>query len=128
HDEDFPPTLDPTALRSALVAADIDRPTLLVAEEQIAAVRAVYEMLANTAVRDDRSLQVALRRFVFAGSKADPEDRLLDLVICCEALFIKRPGIKTMQKKATASANAALLLADDAVLAATHERVEGFVG
>lgn len=56
--------------------------------------REVYEMLGNPMVREDRSLQVALRRFVFAGSKAQPEDRLIDLVICCEALLLKRHGIE----------------------------------
>ena len=128
HDEDFPPTLDATAMRSEVVAADIDRPTMLLTDEQVAAVRAVYEMLTGAAVREDRSLQVALRRFVFAGSKAHPEDRLLDLIICCEALFIKRPGVVGKRKKAPASENAARLLADDPVLGAGHDEVKEFVG
>jgi hypothetical protein len=128
HDEDFPPTLDATAMRSEVVAADIDRPTMLLTDEQVATVRAVYEMLTGTAVREERSLQVALRRFVFAGSKAHPEDRLLDLIICCEALFIKRPGVIGTRKKAPASENAAHLLADDPVLGAGHDEVKEFVG
>lgn len=127
HDDDFPPTVDGSAALPAVVAADISRPTQVLTGDQAEAVREVYEMLGNPAVREDRSLQVALRRFVLAGSKAQPEDRLIDLVICCEALFLKRYGIKEPKKGAPAAANAGRLLANDALLNVGRERVEQFV-
>ncbi|MDX8036936.1 hypothetical protein SK803_42645 [Lentzea sp. BCCO 10_0856] len=127
HDDDFPPTVEGSAALPTVVAADISRPTQVLIDEQVEAVRDVYEMLGNPVVREDRSLQVALRRFVFAGSKAQPEDRLIDLVICCEALFLKRHGFEGPQKGAPAAANAALLLADDPLLSVGREQVEQFV-
>lgn len=128
HDDDFPPTIKQgTTLMSAVVAADISRPTLVLTDEQVETVREVYEMLRNPVVREDRSLQVALRRFVFAGSKAQPEDRLIDLVICCEALFLKRHGTEGPQKGAPAAANAGRLLAGDPLLDVGREQVERFV-
>lgn len=66
-------------------------------------------------------------RFVFAGSKAQPEDRLIDLVICCEALFLKRHGIEGSQKGAPAAVNAGRFLADDPLLNVEREQVERFV-
>lgn len=127
HDDDFPPTVGGSAALPAMVAADISRPTQVLTDEQVAAVREVYEMLGIQSVRDDRSLQVALRRFVFAGSKAQPEDRLIDLVICCEALFLKRHGIEGPQKGAPAAANAGRLLAGDPLLKVGRKQVERFV-
>ncbi|WP_157360497.1 HEPN domain-containing protein [Amycolatopsis thermoflava] len=127
HDDDFPPTVDGSAALSTLVAADISRPTQVLTDEQAEAVCEVYEMLGNPGVRQDRLLQVALRRFVFAGSKAQPEDRLLDLVICCEALFLKRHGIDGPRKGRLAAANAARLLADDPLLNVGRKRVGRFV-
>lgn len=110
HDDDFPPTVNGSAVLPTVVAADITRPTQVLTGEQAEAVREVYEMLGNPVVEEDRSLQVALRRFVFAGSKAQPEDRLIDLIICCEALFLKRHGIEGKQKGAPAATNAGRLL------------------
>jgi hypothetical protein len=127
HDDDFPPTVDGSAALRAVVAADISRPTQVLTDEQAGAVREVYQMLATPAVREDRSLQVALRRFVFAGSKSQPEDRLIDLVICCEALFLKRHGIEGAQKGAPAAVNAGRFLADDPLLNVEREQVERFV-
>ena len=127
HDDDFPPTVDGSAVLPAVVAVDISRPTQVLTDEQVEAVREVYEMLGNPVVQEDRSLQVALRRFVFAGSKAQPEDRLIDLVICCEALFLKRHGIEGPQKGAPAAANAGRLLAGDPLLNVGREQVERFV-
>lgn len=127
HDDDFPPTVDGSAALPAVVAADISRPAQVLTDEQVEAVREVYKMLGNPVVREDRSLQVALRRFVFAGSKAQPEDRLIDLVICCEALFLKRHGIEGPQKGAPAAANAARLLAGDPLLSVGRKQVEQFV-
>jgi len=126
HDDDFPPTVNGSAALSALGASDINRPTLLLTDEQVDAVRSVYEMLATADLQQDRALQVALRRFVFAGSKSPPGDRLIDLNICSEALFIKRNKIEGEQKGGPAAAVAGRLLADDPVLGVGQDDVEQF--
>jgi hypothetical protein len=127
HDDDFPPSVEGSAALPAVSSADVNRPTLLLPDEHVDAVRGVYEMLANSAVQQDRSLQVALRRLVSAGSKSLPEDRLIDLNICSEALFIKRSKVKGVQKGAPAAAAADQLLAGDPVLGVEREDVERFL-
>jgi len=126
HDDDFPRDVEGAAL-PAVGAADVNRSTLLLTDEHVDAVRSVYKMLATSAVAQDRSLQVALRRFVFAGSKSRPEDRLIDLNICSEALFIKRSNIQGGQKGVPAAAAAGQLLAGDPVLGVEREDVERFL-
>src|SRR5262249_6104357 len=64
------------------------------------AVRDTYMALATPAVLADKSLQVAIRRFVFAGSRSLDTDRLVDLMTCAEALFIKRANQTTTAKGA----------------------------
>jgi hypothetical protein len=53
--------------------------------------RAVYEMLGNPVVREDRSCKWHCVDSC-SPAKAQPEDRLMDPVICCEALFLMRHG------------------------------------
>jgi hypothetical protein len=127
HDEDFPRDVEGSAALSSAGLADVRRPTLLLTDEHVDAVLNVYAMLAAPAVAQDRSLQVALRRFVFAGSKSLPEDRLIDLNICSEALFIQRNKIKTTQKANTVAVSGGQLLADDPVLGAERGTVERFL-
>jgi hypothetical protein len=127
HDDDFPRDVEGSAALSTVGLADVNRPTLLLTDEGVDAVRSVYEMLVAPAVTRNRSLQVALRRFVFAGSKSLPEDRLIDLMICSEALFIHHNKIKTMQKAETVAESGAQLLADDPVLGAKRENVKRFL-
>ncbi|MDX8031743.1 hypothetical protein SK803_16075 [Lentzea sp. BCCO 10_0856] len=86
HDDDFPLDIEGSAALSPVDAADISRPTLLLTEEHVDAVRSVYQMLAAPAIARDRSLRVALRRFVFAGSRFLPEDRLIDSSTSTSAL------------------------------------------
>jgi hypothetical protein len=127
HDDDFPRDVEGSAALPTVGLADVNRPTQLLTDAGVDTVRKVYEMLAAPAVKRNRSLQVALRRFVFAGSKSLPEDRLIDLMICSEALFIHRNKIKTMQKADTVAASGGQLLADDPVLGAKRENVERFL-
>jgi hypothetical protein len=127
HDDDFPRDVGGSAALPAVGVADVNRPTLLLTDEHVEAALSVYEMLADPAVGRDRSLQVALRRFVFAGSKSLPEDQLIDLNICSEALFIHRNKIKTMQKANMVAMSGGQLLADDPVLGSGREHVERFL-
>lgn len=127
HDDDFPPTVGGSAMMSPLAAADIDRPTQLLTDDQVGALLSVYGLLSDPHVGEDRSLQVALRRFVIAGSKALAADRLIDLVICCEALFLKRNGVGGRQKGRPAAAGAERLLAGDPLLQVAPGRIMRFV-
>ena len=68
-----------------------------------------------------------MRRFVFAGSKSLAEDRLIDLNIYSEALFIKRHKVEGEQKGGPAAAVAGRLLADDPVLRVRKDDVEQFL-
>ena len=127
HDDDFPGGITGSAVLTAIGAADINRPTLLLANDHVDAVRSYYEMLMEPAVVQDRSLQVALRRFVFAGSRSLPEDRLIDLNICAEVLFIKRGGLTGHRKAKPVAAAAHKLLANDPVLKVDGAEIERFI-
>lgn len=124
HDDDFPLDVKGSAALPTVDVADVNRPTELLTEEHIGAVCSVYEALAAPAVARDRSLQVALRRFVFAGSKSIPEDQLIDLNICSESLFIKRGKIKGRQKGTPAAQAAGQLLAGDPVPGVERAEIE----
>ncbi len=127
HDDGFPFGVEASAVLLVVGVADVNRPTLLLTDQHLDAVRSVYEMLATSAVARDRSLQTAMRRFVLAGSRALPEDRLIDLTICSEALFIKRGNIKGRQKSTLIAEAAGRLLAGDPVLGANREHIERFL-
>lgn len=99
HDDDFAPTIGEIAALPAIVTADLDRPTKLMSSEEINAIREIHRLLDTPAVRDDRALQTALRQLVFAGSRSLPSDRLIDLIICAEALFLKRDDFSGGNKR-----------------------------
>ncbi|WP_244933106.1 hypothetical protein [Micromonospora tulbaghiae] len=126
-DDDFPQGLGPTASLSALPTFDEDRPTIL-GREQVEAAREVYDLLAHPAVREDRGLQTTLRRLVLAGADRVPTDRLIDLIVCAEVLFIKLPGLPADPRKQDKLVDGATtLLADDPVLQAPPERIEALL-
>ncbi|WP_326564413.1 hypothetical protein [Micromonospora peucetia] len=126
-DEDFPQGLGPTASLSALPAFDEERPTVL-GREQVEAVREVYGLLRHPAVRENRGLQTALRRLVLAGADRVPTDRLIDLMVCAEVLFIKLPGLPEDRRKQDKIVDGATtLLADDPVLQAPLDRIDALL-
>ncbi|WP_422750492.1 hypothetical protein [Micromonospora sp. WMMD1219] len=126
-DDDFPQGLGPTASLSALPTFDEDRPTIL-GREQVEAAREVYDLLAHPAVREDRGLQTTLRRLVLAGADRVPTDRLIDLIVCAEVLFIKLPGLPADPRKQDKLVDGATtLLADDPVLQAPPERLDALL-
>jgi hypothetical protein len=52
------------------------------------ALRALWDEINTPAVRKQKQLQIALRRFGFAGERIRSEDRMVDVVIAAEALFL----------------------------------------
>ncbi|MFG1834132.1 hypothetical protein [Micromonospora chersina] len=126
-DDDFPLVPGATASLSALPAMDGQRPTIL-AHWQIDAVREVYGLLTCPEVRENRGLQTALRRLVQAGADEVPTDRLIDLMVCAEVLFIKLPGLRQDHHKQDKIVRGALeLLANDPVLQAPAERLDALL-
>jgi hypothetical protein len=112
---------------SAGGSADDARPTLLLSRDQITATQDLWQILGAHAVVQDGPLQVALRRFVLAGSKSRAEDRLLDLSICSEALFLKRAGYSGVDKGGPIAVRADALLAGDELLGTSPRGVEVFM-
>ncbi|MFD3399239.1 hypothetical protein ACFWUU_01100 [Kribbella sp. NPDC058693] len=91
---------------------DPERPVVLLAND-IAELRHVFDFLAQPL---PGPLQVALRRLNYAGTRTQAEDRLIDLIICAEALFIHHFGITTHQQSAVIADGAEQLLGGDSVL------------
>jgi hypothetical protein len=98
HDQDLPAALGSTAILSPVGVVDLDRPTRLHGGQEVDDLREVFRLLNAPVVQDDRALRTALRRFVISGSRSRAEDRLIDLMISAEALFITRAGIKSRDK------------------------------
>jgi hypothetical protein len=88
HEDDFPVMNGASALLSRVTPVDFERPAVLT-PDQVQPLREVFAALDRADVRGDRVLALALRRLVFAGVRSDPVDRLLDLMIAAEALFLK---------------------------------------
>jgi hypothetical protein len=97
HEEDFPLLTGNSVSLVRTNTVDLDRPCILFAD-QIQDLVEIFEHLARLETEQDRTLSLALRRLVFAGTRTEPADRLLDLLICAEALFIKRAGIESRAK------------------------------
>jgi hypothetical protein len=109
-DDEFPIVPSYTAIHSAFDSADNERPTLLMTDA-LDQFRAAYIALGSPHVEADQSLQVAIRRLVLAGSRNTDSDRLIDLSVSAEALFIKRANLPRGTKGDKIAAGAANLLA-----------------
>jgi hypothetical protein len=109
-DDEFPIVPSYTAIHSAFDSADNERPTLLMTDA-LDQFRAAYIALGSPHVEADQSLQVAIRRLVLAGSRNTDSDRLIDLSVSAEALFIKRANLPNGTKGDKIAAGAANLLA-----------------
>jgi hypothetical protein len=125
-DDEFPFVPSGTAILSAFTGADNDRPTILL-PAAADAVRNTYSALGLPQVRADKSLQVAIRRLVFAGSRSLDGDRLVDLMTCAEALFIKRANHTSNAKGAPVAQAAAALVADDPELSTNGAHLKRFM-
>ena len=117
HEQDFPLLTGTSAGMATMSAVDLQRSCVLFADRVEDLVQ-IFELLGRPEVEQDRTLALALRRLVFAGTRTEPIDRLLDLMICAEALFLKRAGAPPRgQSKARPVADAAAdLLHDDPML------------
>ncbi|KAA9375957.1 hypothetical protein F5972_24870 [Microbispora cellulosiformans] len=127
HPDDFGANPGYSASLSWSQSPDLERPTLLLSPAQIVSIRQIMAMLTTPVIAANRPLQMAIRRLVSAGSRGIPEDRLVDLVIAAEALFIHGPGHgATQHKKAVIASGAASLLADDPELGARGGEISRF--
>lgn len=127
HPDDFGANPGYSASLSWSQSPDLERPTLLLSPTQTASIRQMMAMLITPAVAANRPLQMAIRRLVSAGSRGMPEDRLVDLTIAAEALFIHGAGHGvTQRKKAVIASGAASLLGDDPDLGARGAEISRF--
>ena len=125
-DDEFPIVQGVSAILNEFDRADNDRPTRLLAGA-LDALCGTYTALSLPAVQADRSLQIAIRRLVFAGSRSVDADRLIDLAMSAEALFIKRAGLPRGANGNKIAAVAAALLADDPELNADANQIQAFM-
>ena len=106
-----------SAVLSRVTPVDLERPAVLT-PGLVQPLREVFAALDRPDVRRDRILALALRRLVFAGVRSDPDDRLIDLMIAAEALFLKHGNPEGASKSHNAKGepvaqNAAELLGED---------------
>jgi hypothetical protein len=127
HDQDFPADLGATAALPPVGLADLDRPTRLLDSQQAEDVREVFQMLSEPAVEGNRAMQTALRRLVASGSRNLAQDRLVDLMTCAEALFIRRVGINSNEKGRLIAEGARDLLAADPMMVSDAEMILAFM-
>jgi hypothetical protein len=102
---------------------DPDRAVVLFAD-QTAALLQVYQLLAKPV---DGALGVAIRRLGFAGGRTHAADRLVDLIICAEALFIHHLGVRGRSQSDAIARGAKELLGLDPVLGAAPDTVGSFM-
>ncbi|WP_405918002.1 hypothetical protein [Streptomyces sp. NBC_00728] len=105
-----------------------DRPTLLVDAVALESLHEVYDLLGKPGVQGKRFLLNALRRLIMAGGRGLPEDRLIDLCITAESLFIQHRGLsRSRDKREHLVAGAKALLSGDPYLGAEDQHVEQLI-
>lgn len=57
-------------------------------EQEIGEFKALWKTLTGKVLQQSPSLEIALRRFNFAFDRFNPEDRIVDLLIAAESLFL----------------------------------------
>jgi hypothetical protein len=62
--------------------------------------QALWDSLQSSGTRNRTQLQTALRRFGFAAERSRPEDRIIDLMIAAEALFLPDEQTESAHKLA----------------------------
>jgi hypothetical protein len=102
---------------------DPDRCVVLFADD----IEAVLEVYRTLETPPTGALGVALRRLEFAGGRAESVDRLVDLIISGEALFIHHRGARRGRKSELVGHGSRELLGNDTVLGASPDEVENFM-
>jgi hypothetical protein len=128
NQEDFDPQRHASSMLTEVHHPADDRPTILVETAKVDELNEVYALLGEPGVQSKRFLRNALHRLVMAGSRALPEDRLIDLCITAEALFIHHSGLPQGQgKQMHLIAGARALLAGDPELAAEDQHIAALI-
>lgn len=74
------------------------------AADDLSELQEIWEALASAPVENHETLQVSLRRFSYAGDRDRADDRLVDLMISAEALFLPDESLELGYKLALRSA------------------------
>jgi hypothetical protein len=112
REQDFPILSGWSSLRSTVLAVDLERPCI-VTTDQVSDLLEIFGLLQSHSVRADQALAIALRRLVFAGTRSEAADRLIDLLISAEILFLKRSNTTTVAKGQPVAEAAVRLLRED---------------
>jgi hypothetical protein len=125
---DFDADRSYSASLTRIEVPDENRPTILYSPGQVAEVEQMMVMLTDPAVTRNRSLQMAIRRLVSSGSRGLAEDRLVDLTVAAEALFIHGAGHgQTQQKSKPIADRATVLLGNDPEFGASAADISSFI-
>lgn len=128
HPGDFDAARSYSASLTRVEVPDENRLTILYSQEQVAEVEQMMVMLTDPAVTRNRSLQMAIRRMVTSGSRGLAEDRLVDLMVAAEALFIHGAGYgQTHHKSQLIAGGAAVLLGNDPEFGASATDISSFM-
>ncbi|MFJ2167652.1 hypothetical protein [Streptomyces griseofuscus] len=128
NQEDFDAQRYASAILTEVHHPAEDRPTLLVDLAKVDELHEVYGLLSAPHIHGMRFLQNALRRLVMAGSRVLTEDRLIDLCITAESLFIHHSGLpRTRQKREHLVAGAKALLTGDPELSTEDRHIERLI-
>lgn len=126
--EDFDPQRYASSMLTEVQHPAEGRPTLLVETDKVKELHEVYALLGEPRVQSKRFLRNALHRLVMAGGRTRPEDRLIDLCITAEALFVHHSGLPLGHgKQVHLIAGAKSLLAGDPELSAEGEYIEELI-
>lgn len=128
NQEDFDAHRYASAILTEVQHPAEERPTLLVDGAKVEELHEVYALLSEPRILGMRFLQNALRRLVTAGSRVLAEDRLIDLCITAESLFIHHSGLpQTRNKQDHLVAGAKMLLTGDPELDTEDRHIEQLI-
>ncbi|MGZ0153658.1 hypothetical protein ACXJJ3_41775 [Kribbella sp. WER1] len=106
-----------------LGTVDPNRRVVLFAEQTVDLVQVFHLLTAPVG----GALGVAIRRLGLTSGRTHAADRLVDLIICAEALFIHHIGIRGRSQSDAIARGAAGLLGSDPVLGASADAIDSFM-
>ncbi|MEU6623352.1 hypothetical protein ABZ926_21635 [Streptomyces litmocidini] len=126
--DDFDPQRYASSMLTEVQHPAEGRPTLLVEAAKVQELHKVYGLLGEPQIQNQRFLRNALHRLVMAGARAHAEDRLIDLCITAESLFIHHSGLpREHGKQKHLIDGAKSLLAGDPVFSAEGDYIEELI-